>query len=117
MSLPPLTPPSRRRGLQIDSFLQFGTSPFIPLARFQLFDIDFQISLQRLHVVLEGFQACWRDAAKRAGTLAPERLLYLYVARRREFVNLHTQVARRSSWSIGFVMLEQCSCDAVSMLQ
>ena len=89
---------------------------FIRLAGLQLFDIDFQISLQRLHVVFKGFQACGCDAAERAGTLALESLLHLNVARRREFINLHTQVARRSSWSIGFVMLEQCSCDAVLML-
>ena len=57
----------------------------------------FNITLQRLHIILEGFQACGRDAAERAGALALEGLFHLDVARRRQLVNLHTQVARRGS--------------------
>ena len=58
---------------------------------------SFQITLQRLHIILEGFQTYRCDAAERAGTFTLEGLLDLDVARRREFVYLYTQVARRSS--------------------
>ena len=57
----------------------------------------FQITLQRLHIFLKGFQACGRDAAERAGFLALESLFHLDVACRREYVYLHTQIARRGA--------------------
>ncbi len=61
----------------------------------ELFHVE--VALQCLHIVLEGFQSCGRDAADGARLLALEGLFHLYVARRRQFVYLHTQVASRGS--------------------
>lgn len=62
----------------------------VPTALFHL-----EVTLQRLHIVLEGFQAYWRNAAEGTGLLALEGLLHLDVARLRQLVYLHTQIARR----------------------
>ena len=55
------------------------------------------ITLQRLHIILEGFQSSGGDAAEGAGLLSLESLFHLDVARRRQFVDLHAQVASRGS--------------------
>ena len=62
-----------------------------------LLGADIEIILQRIDVFLECLSAPFADAAERAGSLALEGLLYLYVARRRELVYLHAKVARRGS--------------------
>ena len=61
------------------------------------YNLYLEIALQRRHVVLEGFQARGRDAADGAGLFALEGFLHFDVACCRQFVDLHTQVARRGS--------------------
>ena len=56
-----------------------------------------QIAFQRFHIILKGFQPYWGNSAEGTGLLALESLLHLNVTRCREFVYLHTQVARRGS--------------------
>ena len=62
-----------------------------------LLGADIEIILQRIDVFTERLPSFLADTAEGAGALALEGLLYLYVARRRELVDLHTQVARRGS--------------------
>jgi hypothetical protein len=62
-----------------------------------LFVFNLQVTLQCLDVCLERLVAFYGNATDGAGTLALEGFLNLDVARCREFVNLHAQVARRSS--------------------
>ena len=56
-----------------------------------------QIALQSLDILLKGFQTSGGDAAEGAGFLALESLFHLNVARGREFVYLHAEVAGRGS--------------------
>ena len=63
----------------------------------KLFLADLQVASQGLDVVLEGLPALVGNAADGAGALALKGFLHLNVACRREFVDLHAQVARRSS--------------------
>ena len=71
-----------------------------------LFD---EITLQRIDIYLESMPSLFGNAADGARALALEGLFYLDVARRRQFVYLHAQVARRSSrlllniWELGLV--------------
>ena len=62
-----------------------------------LLGADIEIILQRIDVFTERLPSFLADTAEGAGALALEGLFHLDVARRREFVYLHTQVARRGS--------------------
>ena len=61
----------------------------------ELFHVE--VALQCLHIFLESFQSSGRDTADGAGFLALEGLFHFYVARCRQFVYLHTQIASRGS--------------------
>ena len=61
----------------------------------ELFHVE--VALQRLDVCLERMPSHVGDAADGAGAFAFEGLLYLNIARPREFIHLYAQIASRCS--------------------
>ena len=83
---------------------------------------DLKIALQSLDVCLECLLALGRDATDGAGALALERLYDFDVACCRQFFDLHTEVACRSSrllldvGELGFEVTDEQRHDGQSQL-
>lgn len=84
---------------------------------------NIEIAFQRIDVFFECLLAFLCDAAECAWTLALESLFHLNVARRRQFVYLHTQIARRGSrllldvWELGIVGADEQRHDGQAQLR